>query len=114
MQQLDVRLREILLKGFGGTQSQLREELKRRGLDVNQSTVSRALQRLGARKSGGAWILDDDGKVPARAYQSIHEHILSMKRNEVVVFIKTIPGSAHYVASFLDGQDLPIILGTLA
>lgn len=111
---LDETLQGILRQGFSGTQAELKEELKRQGHDVNQSTVSRAIKRLRAQKKDGGWTIVEESKSSQRAYQSVHEHIVSLRRNEVMIFIKTIPGSAQYVASYFDQMESPLVLGTVA
>ena len=50
-------IRRCLTSGAVATQQELLDKLERKGVHVDQSTLSRDLAELGARKSGGRYVL---------------------------------------------------------
>src|SRR4051812_2861549 len=111
-------LRDILAKKGAGTQEELREELEKEGFEVNQSTISRNLRKLGAIKtfnpSGEAqYKLPDDEAVPA-VESSVSDLVTDIVHNETLIVIHTRPGSASLIARNLDHFESGNILGTIA
>ncbi len=110
-------IRALLEDGFSGTQEDLCEALGGQGFVVNQSTVSRTLRKLGAVKS-----LEEGGvvyRLPQQAgftrYSGALDTLVrSIEANESTIVIHTVPGSASFVAEFLDHARLPDLLGTIA
>jgi transcriptional regulator of arginine metabolism len=110
-------LRGLIGSGFEGNQSDICNHLNRKGFDVTQSTVSRALKKIGASKVTG------DKKVryeirPQETKPNYHgsllELMISMEANESQIVIKTNPGSAMFLAGFLDHYCKANIIGTVA
>lgn len=104
-----------------GTQDELCEQLRQAGFEATQSTVSRALRKLGAIKA-----TDETGRtvyrlpgtvantpppIPASALSDLVSNIAS---NGSIVVIHTTPGSASLVARHLDHYRPNGILGTIA
>ena len=106
-------LRDIISLGFSGTQKDLCQAIIERGLEVNQSSVSRALKNLGALKNNGKWVIPS-GTPQGSAMMAIADHIVTTVHNESMMIVKTLPGSAHYVGGYIDRRQDPIILGTVA
>lgn len=110
-------LRKMLMEGFGGTQEEIGEELSRMGFEVNQSTVSRALRKLGAVKS-----MEREGvvyRLPADASRtgfsgSVENLIRWVRHNESIIVIRTVVGSASFIGEYLDHAKVEGILGTIA
>ena len=50
----------------------------------------------------------------AGAMMSIADHVTTLKNNENLIVVQTIPGSAHYVGSYIDRRQNPEVLGTVA
>jgi len=110
-------LRELLTSGFAGTQEDISEALKARGIEVNQSTISRALRRLGAIKSSEAkgTIYRLPMEVSRASYTgSISDLIRHIDHNENLIIVRTVPGSASFVGEFLDHADMKHMLGSVA
>lgn len=110
-------LKQLLLKEAAATQDNLRRELERQGYTVNQPKISRLLKKLNAVKyknSQGEMVycLPHD-VAPPSIEASIYDLVLSVSNNEVMVVIKTSPGSAGLVARILDNK-LEHTLGTIA
>lgn len=112
-------IRQLLSAEKSSTQEELRDELERKGYDVNQSTISRDLRRLGAVK-----VIDQKGRTVYRLSEesgektlmggAVPDLILSIEHNENMIVISTTPGSASLVARHLDISKPKGILGTIA
>lgn len=111
-------LRGIIGAGYYGTQEDLKSELHGNGFLVNQSTISRALKKIGVVKvslpNGGSryelntknTLLDYGGK--------LHNLVHSIRCNESMIVIKTSPGAAMFIAGQLDHYCKDFVLGTIA
>lgn len=115
-------LRTIIAEKVVGDQVHLLTELRRRGVDATQATVSRDLQELGvikARVGPGAYRYEWTDKL---SKDVLWEKLGVLFRNFVqglngtgnLLLIKTSPGNANGVASFIDRIGLKEILGTIA
>lgn len=110
-------LRNLLVTRKASTQEGIREALEKLNFDVNQSTISRDLRRLGAIK-----VVDSEGKTTYRLNNEtspvlatrIGDLIYSIKHNGAMIVINTPPGSASLVARHIDDLRSPQILGTIA
>jgi transcriptional regulator of arginine metabolism len=112
-------LRKILESGKNSTQEEIRDMLEERGFDVNQSTISRDLRKVGAIKA-----IDTKGRTVYRlsqvasetnfVAQSLGDLILSITNNDSLIVIQTTPGSASLIARHLDINRPAAILGTIA
>lgn len=114
---VNAALRELLSSGFAGTQEDISDALKERGVEVNQSTISRALRRLAAVKQGdGERVVYRLPREVGRANYtgSIADLVFSIDHNETTVVIRTVPGSASFVGEYLDHAGLKHMLGSIA
>lgn len=105
-------LRDLLQQGHSSTQAELVERLAERGYAATQSTVSRDLKRLGARRSTG-----DDGVAVYRLQgrrRLSPGMVIRVDHNEHMVVLRTEIGRAQAVGLDLDAIEHPEILGTLA
>ena len=112
-------LRKILESGKNSTQEELREMLEGRGHDVNQSTISRDLRKIGAIKgtdSKGRTVyrLSELASEPSFAHHSLRELIINITHNDSLIVIHASPGSASLIARHLDMNRPAEILGTIA
>lgn len=117
MKQKAQRLAEIrrIVQGQEvSTHQQLVEELKTRGFEVTQATVSRDLTELGLpkiRKAGkSVYSLPEVEKVR----KMMNDFVQDIETSQNLVVVKSLPGSAQSVASSLDGTHWPDLLGTVA
>jgi len=115
-------LRTIISGKAVADQVHLQAELKRRGIAATQATVSRDLQELGvvkARVGPGVYryewteklsedVLWDKLKVLFKNF------VLDLKGTGNLLLIKTSPGNANGVASFIDRIGIEDVLGTIA
>jgi transcriptional regulator of arginine metabolism len=112
-------LRKILESGKSSTQEELRDMLEAKGHDVNQSTISRDLRKIGAikgtdNKSRTVYRLSEMSSESNFVGQSIGDLILNITHNDSMIVIQTSPGSASLVARHLDINKPADILGTIA
>ena len=104
-------------------QARLVDLLVEDGISVNQATVSRDLEELGAikvRVPGG----ETAYAIPALPTQQVApedhlrrvlgEWVVEVDRSGDLVVLRTPPGSAHVVASAIDRAGPPDVVGTVA
>lgn len=100
------------------TQDDIRTSLIKMGYDdVSQSTVSRLLTRLGVAKVPNAYgkkvyclTIENEG---IEVNSAISSQIEFITHNQLVVVVRTHPGSAQLVARIIDMQPHSEILGTV-
>jgi transcriptional regulator of arginine metabolism len=104
-------------------QGQLVELLGADGIKVNQATVSRDLEEMGAikvRVPGGETAyaipeLPSQQVAPEDTLRRVlGEWVVEVERSGDLVMLRTPPGSAHVVASALDRSGVTDVLGTVA
>lgn len=114
MRSLSVRrkaLLEILEQNDLYSQEQLQEQLRLRGIETTQATLSRDLKALQIVKGPtGGYRLPQQKAVPASSLQGI----LSIEFAGQNAVIKTQPGYAAAVAARIDHRPCAAIMGTLA
>ncbi|WIM69660.1 arginine repressor [Corynebacterium suedekumii] len=121
------KILEILAKTRVSSQVQLSELLLDEGFDITQATLSRDLDELGAKK-----VRPDNGRayyVVGHVEQTLAEHLsgprekLRRMLDELVVAVdssgnttvlRTPPGAAQYLASFIDRVGLDEVVGSIA
>lgn len=105
------------------SQAQLVSLLGESGLKVNQATVSRDLEELGAikvRVPGGETVyaipeLPRSQVVPVDHLRRVlSDWVVEVERAGDLVVVRTPPGSAHVVASAIDRNGISDVLGTVA
>lgn len=112
-------LKKILESGKNSTQEEIREMLEAKGFDVNQSTISRDIKKLGAikgtdKKGRTTYRLSDSTNESTFIAQSMTDLIIEITHNDSLIVIQTTPGSASLVARQLDINKPAGILGTIA
>jgi transcriptional regulator of arginine metabolism len=117
-------IRQIVESREVASQEELRKLLLQRGWDVTQSTLSRDLREMrlarvpigeGVRykDANGGGGEDDDTGTPNLdvLLPALFQHIDGV--GELAV-LRTVPGGAQPVASALDAEERPDVLGTIA
>lgn len=112
---------EIIKERAISTQEELQGELRNRGFDVTQATVSRDIRKLQLVKRQAP-----DGKniyaVPVYGTNTEHERLLRVLRDSVrsiqsaqnILVIKTDAGMAMAAAAAIDGLSVEEIIGCIA
>ena len=99
------------------SQEKLRLELKKKGFDVTQATLSRDLKKLGINRLssiGGAKYASYQRSAIRVLKALISEEVNSINSNESIIVVGTLPGCANVVGEFIDSQNNRDIIGTLA
>ena len=96
------------------SQEELRRRLDRRGLAVDQGTLSRDLRELGVRKGPEGYELPEELAGGGELERAVREWLLSAAaaRNQLV--LRTPPGGAQPLGLALDHAALDRVLGTIA
>lgn len=105
-----------------GTQEELGEALKFKGVLVTQATLSRDIKELGLIKIPNPdgcyrYSLPQDrtpGDILRRAQRMFADAVVSIDCAENIVIVKTTSGIAQGVAQSLDDLDWPEVVGTVA
>jgi transcriptional regulator of arginine metabolism len=122
-QQRQHRIGRLLEEHRVTNQSQLTELLADEGVTVNQATVSRDLEELGAikvRVPGGetAYAIPElprEQVAPGDHLRRVlGDWVVEVDRSGDLVVVRTPPGSAHVVASAIDRNGLDQVVGTVA
>ena len=104
------------------TQNQLMDELKKRGIDSTQATLSRDIKELclvKQRVSGGKYryAVADSASGPDMSPQlkdNLRQTVTGVYACQNLVIIKTLPGLAPAVCTAVDAISLPGLVGSLA
>ncbi len=117
-----LKILEIIAKNDVDTQEELVARLKDEGFAVTQATVSRDVKDMNIIKT-----LTDDGRHYRYVAQQTKETsssdkfikifrstVVSIKRAENLVIVKTEQGSANAAAELIDRLEFPEILGVIA
>jgi transcriptional regulator of arginine metabolism len=122
-QQRQHRIGRLLEEHRVTNQSQLTDLLADEGVTVNQATVSRDLEELGAikvRVPGGetAYAIPElprEQVAPGDHLRRVlGDWVVEVDRSGDLVVVRTPPGSAHVVASAIDRNGLDQVVGTVA
>lgn len=121
--QRQTHVAELLAAEAVTSQEQIVEHLAANGVTATQATVSRDLEDLGAIKvriPGGAtaYAIPDhphEQVAPAGHLRRVFtEWVVDAQASGNIVVLRTLPGSAHVVASAIDRTGLDEVLGTVA
>ena len=117
---------DILSKQTIHTQDELRENLLGRGIAVTQATLSRDLDELGAIKvvlnGTSVYALREGGVIEAlpavdsatRLSRVCGEVVTAVQPAGNLIVVHTRPGAAHYLASAIDRDSWPVVVGSVA
>ena len=108
-------IRELIQKYPIEDQIELVDKLQKLyGIDTTQSIISRDLRvlNIGKRSDQGRMIYD----VLDKDVQSdiLRNAIIDITYNETLIVIKTMPALADFAAEYIDQQEWPEVLGTMA
>ncbi|MGB2960032.1 MAG: arginine repressor [Bacteroidota bacterium] len=110
-------IKEIISTQEIRSQEDLRLQLKGRGIDVTQATLSRDLRDLGVGRGlagqGLKYLMQPEAEVKILR-PIVGAEVLSIGANESTIVIRTLPGCANSVGEYVDIQNHPGIIGTLA
>ncbi|MCB9896503.1 MAG: arginine repressor [Planctomycetes bacterium] len=114
-------LKTLLRRRRARTQEGLVEALREKGFEITQSSLSRDLVHIGARKVDGAYRMpseDDELEDDEQAYPTLSElqpFVRSVRpAGPNLLVVATRPGLAQTVALALDSMAMPELIGTIA
>jgi transcriptional regulator of arginine metabolism len=112
-------IREVIRDKRVRNQEELSNYLGERGLRVAQATLSRDIRELRITKihdgDGYCYALPQPGMLRTLAGSiSATDSIVSAEFSGSLVVVKTQPGHAAMIASLIDGNHIPEVIGTLA
>lgn len=110
-------IKEIIQNQVVSSQEELAAMLKKRGFDVTQATLSRDLAELGVARvhtEDGMRYTINGHHEETKITPLVTREVTAVEHNEVLIVIRTLPGRAQGVASYLDSLRNPMILGTVA
>ena len=104
------------------TQEELALELQNRGYKVTQATVSRDIKELGLVKIPAGENkyryaqpqTNKLGNVHQRLKRMFQDSVVNLDYSENLILIRTLPGTAHAVASCIDQIEWQEVIGTVA
>ena len=115
-------LKRIIGEQLIGDQTRLMDELRAFGIDATQATISRDFQDMGVvkvRVRPGIFKYQIIERIPTEVVQKklkvlFDNFLVDIKSTGNQLLLKTTPGNANGVASFVDRLNKPEILGTVA
>ncbi len=109
---------ELLRQGPVASQEDLQRALRKRGLRVGQSTLSRDIRDLRLAKTADGYSLSQGGSISAPSLPPVSrlvlEFVLEVRPAQNLLVLKTSVGSAQPVAAALDEEEWPEAIGTIA
>jgi len=104
------------------TQSELVKRLREKGYKVTQATISRDIKELGLIKIPAGRQKYRYASPPRHQIDNVYGRLIRMFQDSVVSFdyseniilVRTLPGTAHAVASCIDNIGWKEVLGTVA
>jgi transcriptional regulator of arginine metabolism len=110
-------IKQIIAQKPIASQEDLCRALREAGFEVTQATLSRDLKELGIARVNtpeGPRYVHHHQSEERRLQSVVSYEVEQIGANEVMVIVRTLPGRAPGVASFIDSLQNPDILGTLA
>jgi transcriptional regulator of arginine metabolism len=114
-------LKSLLRRRRPSTQQDLVEALEAKGFSITQSSLSRDLQFLGARKRDGTYRLLTESEVGVQVgidfptLQELEPFVRSVQAaGPNLLVVATRSGLAQTVALALDSMSMPEVVGTIA
>lgn len=115
-------IQELLTRDRITSQGDLLAILSDDGIDITQATLSRDLDELGARKvrTDGSpsyyaiSAVDSMAGPREKLSRMIDELVISVDHSGHIAMLRTPPGAAQYLASYIDRTGLPEVVGCIA
>jgi transcriptional regulator of arginine metabolism len=108
---------ELVRRQPVANQEQLRRSLLEQGFDVTQATLSRDVHELGLVKTAEGYAVPNGDRPPESALPAamrlVREFVLDVREAQNLIVVKTVVGSAQPVASALDAENWPELVGTV-
>lgn len=92
------------------SQEDLQERLRKKGVEMTQSTISRALQRLNIAKVNGVYALP----AISPGESKLVDFLEVRTSGDTLLVLKTTPGNANRVGYLIDNARIDGVVGSLA
>jgi transcriptional regulator of arginine metabolism len=96
------------------TQEDLATELRERGIQTTQVTLSRDMKDLRLVKTPDGYRPMDERRQARHVETLLHEFLRDVRVAQNLLVLRTPPGSANALAVALDQEEWPEIVGTIA
>jgi transcriptional regulator of arginine metabolism len=99
------------------SQGELSLRLRKEGVAVTQSTLSRDIRELGLVKIRGCYRVEGESSAPPTGEalrRAVGQFVVHTAVSGNMLVIRTSPGNAHSVGVVLDAARWPEVLGTVA
>lgn len=115
-------IRELIESRPPANQRELVERLTARGIEADQSTVSRDLREMGAVRMPGpdgglVYVFPGERSVPAAGDElrrGMRDYAIRLEASGNMLVIRTAPGNAQALAAILDRSRMEEVAGTVA
>ncbi len=115
-------IRELIASRPPSSQQELVDQLTRKGIKADQSTVSRDLREMGVVRlpgKDGRSVYGFPGEPAGPASQDelrrrVRDFIIAVEASGNMVILRTAPGNAQAMAAILDRAQLDEVAGTVA
>lgn len=111
---------DIISEVDAGTQEELVEELRLRGVDVTQATLSRDIRDLNLIKVSGRYkkhrySADDKDEQHDKKFMELFSNcVMSVETAQNIVVVKTLGGNGNCAGVVVDGLRLSEVVGSVA
>lgn len=109
---------DLLDEGPVESQDSLQHQLKHKGFDVGQATLSRDIHELKLVKGTDGYRRNGDNagaeSVLPSVMHLVHQFVVEIRQAQNLLVVKTTVGSAQPVAAALDASHWPEVVGTIA
>ncbi len=115
-------IRELIESDPPASQRELVARLIERGVDADQSTVSRDLKEMGVYRmpgphGGAIYGFPGEWGIPSNRDEyrrALKEYVISIEASGNMIVLRTAPGNAQAMAAILDRARLREVAGTVA
>ncbi len=112
---------ELVTRESIGSQDQLRQQLRAKGFNATQATISRDIKELGLVKRAADGAYQKPGSFAAghvsgdgAVRRAVADYLRRVDLVQQLLVLRTDPGLAQPLALAIDHADLPEVVGTVA
>lgn len=114
-------IKQMVLNEEIGTQDELLNKLKNKGIDATQATISRDIKELNlvktpSFKGGTKYTIYQNNQltIEDKLSSTLREVVDNITQVQFMNVVKTIPGNAHVIGALMDDIPFTEVVGTVA
>ncbi|GEL66251.1 arginine repressor [Marinilactibacillus psychrotolerans] len=114
-------IKQMVLNEEIGTQDELLNKLKNKGIDATQATISRDIKELNLVKTpsvngGTKYTIYQNNQltIEDKLSSTLREVVDNITQVQFMNVVKTIPGNAHVIGALMDDIPFTEVVGTVA